>query len=72
MAYWVGESRPACHGRVICRGVHSGHRIDFGSRVSGRFKIGFFVYIDFYMILKFILKSVRLQNRVNIEPSGLF
>ena len=35
----------------LSRGVHSAHRVDFGSRLLGRFKIGLFVHIDSYIIL---------------------
>ena len=36
---------------IQARGVHSGHRVDFRSHVSGRFKIESCVHIDYYIIL---------------------
>ena len=33
------------------KGVYLGYRVDFGLRISGRFKIGSYICIDFYIIL---------------------
>lgn len=45
----IGIMRYVC--KVVIRGVHLGHWVDIGSSVSGQFKIGFHVLIDFYIIL---------------------
>ena len=41
------------------RSVHSGHRVDFGSGVSNRFKIGSCVHIGFHIILNSFWNGVK-------------
>lgn len=52
------------------RGVYSGHRIDYGLAVSGRFEMGLWVLIVFYIIVNHFLSPVKLNSIAIV--SGLF
>lgn len=41
------------------RGVHSGHRVDYGLCVSDWFKVGFCLHIGFYIIVNLFLSRVK-------------
>lgn len=49
------------------KGVHSGHWVDFGSGVSGRFKIGFCVHIGFYIIIDPFLSRVKSNSVIKSD-----
>ena len=60
-----GSSKAMVHQPTLYaanRGVHSGHRVDFGSGVSGRFKIEFCVHISFYIIVTPFLSWVKSSS----------
>jgi hypothetical protein len=54
---------------MVRRGVHSGHRVDFKSGISGRFKIGFYVHIGFYIIVDPFLSRVKSDS---VIKSGVY
>ena len=54
--------------RVRCLGSVQ-NRVDYGLGVSGRFKIGSCVHIDFY--IKFILKSGSVLRSGKYRVTGL-
>ena len=47
----VDFTKHTAHITFIRRDVNLSHWVNFNSCILGRFKIGFYVYIDFYIIL---------------------